>query len=148
MANIVPDSFKLDLLTGYQNFNTTSGNTYYLALYNTVAGFSSTGTTAYATSIGTGTTSVEVSGTGYTAGGTTLTISTATVQQDIAFVNFNNATFSTATLTASCCLIYNTTNSKKAVVVLDFGSNQTATNGNFTIQFPTANSTSAILRIN
>jgi hypothetical protein len=141
MANIVPDSFKLDLLTGFQNFNTTSGNTYYLALYTTVTGFSSTGTTAYVTTN-------EVSGTGYTAGGTTLTISTCVVQQDIAFVNFSNATFSTATLTASCCLIYNTTNSKKAVVVLDFGSNQTATNGNFTIQFPSANSTSAILRIN
>jgi uncharacterized protein (DUF1684 family) len=141
MANIVPDSFKLDLLTGFQNFNTTSGNTYYLALYSTVTSFSSTGTTAYVTTN-------EVSGTGYTAGGTTLTISTCVVQQDIAFVNFSNATFSTATLTASCCLIYNTTNSKKAVVVLDFGSNQTATNGNFTIQFPSANSTSAILRIN
>ena len=146
MANIVPDSFKLDLLTGFQNFNTISGNTYYLALYNTVQGFSSTGTTAYSTSIGS--TSLEVLGTGYTAGGTTLTISTCVVQQDIAFVNFSNATFSTATLTASCCLIYNSTNSKKAVVVLDFGSNQTSTNGNFTIQFPTANSTSAILRIN
>jgi hypothetical protein len=141
MANIVPDSFKLDLLTGFQNFNTTSGNTYYLALYTTVTGFSSTGTTAY-------TTSNEVSGTGYTAGGTTLTISTCVVQQDIAFVNFSNATFSTATLSASCCLIYNTTNSKKAVVVLDFTTTQTATNGNFTIQFPSANSTSAILRIN
>ena len=141
MANIVPDSFKLDLLTGFQNFNTTSGNTYYLALYSTVTSFSSTGTTAYVTTN-------EVSGTGYTAGGTTLTISTCVVQQDIAFVNFSNATFSTATLTASACLIYNTTNSKKAVVVLDFGSNQTATNGNFTIQFPSANSTSAILRIN
>ena len=141
MANIVPDSFKLDLLTGFQNFNTTSGNTYYLALYTTVTGFSSTGTTAYVTTN-------EVSGTGYTAGGTTLTISTCVVQQDIAFVNFSNATFSTATLTASCCLIYNTTNSKKAVVVLDFGSNQTATNGNFTIQFPAANYTRAIFRIN
>ena len=141
MANIVPDSFKLDLLTGFQNFNTTSGNTYYLALYTTVTSFSSTGTTSYVTTN-------EVSGTGYTAGGTTLTISTCVVQQDIAFVNFSNATFSTATLTASACLIYNTTNSKKAVVVLDFGSNQTATNGNFTIQFPSANSTSAILRIN
>jgi len=149
MANIVPDSFKLDLLTALQNFNTTSGNTYYLALYNTVVGFSSTGTTSYSTTISNaGSTSVEVSGAGYTAGGTTLVISTATVQQDIAFVNFNNATFSTATLTASCCLIYNTTNSKKAVVVLDFGGNQTATNGSFTIQFPAANSTSAILRIN
>jgi hypothetical protein len=141
MANIVPDSFKLDLLTGFQNFNTTSGNTYYLALYTTVTGFSSTGTTAYVTTN-------EVSGTGYTAGGTTLTISTCVVQQDIAFVNFSNATFSTATLSASACLIYNTTNSKKAVVVLDFTTTQTATNGSFTIQFPSANSTSAILRIN
>lgn len=148
MANLVPDSFKQDLFLGLQNFNTSSGNTFRLALYNTVSGFTSTNTTVYSTSIGTGTTSVEVSGTGYTAGGTTLTISTATVAQNIAFVSFSNATFTTATLTASCCLIYNSTSSNKAVVVLDFGGSQTATNGSFTIQFPTANSTSAVIRIN
>jgi len=139
MANIVPDSFKQELFTATHNFSTVSGNTFYLSLYTTVTGFSAS-TTNYITTN-------EASGTGYTAGGTTLVNSTVTVAQNISFISFNNATFSTATLSASCCLIYNTTQSKKAVVVLDFTTTQTATNGNFTIQFPTANSTSAVLRI-
>jgi len=139
MANIVPDSFKQELFTATHNFSTTGGNTFYLSLYTTVTGFSAS-TTNYITTN-------EASGTGYTAGGTTLVNSTVTVAQNISFISFSNATFSTATLSASCCLIYNTTQSKKAVVVLDFTTTQTATNGNFTIQFPTANSTSAVLRI-
>ena len=139
MANIVPDSFKQELFLATHNFNTTSGNTFKLALYTTVSGFS-TGTTNYITTN-------EASGTGYSAGGTTLVNSTVTVAQSISFVSFNNATFSTATLTASCCLIYNSTQSNKAVVVLDFGGSKTSTNGDFTIQFPAANSTSAVLRI-
>ena len=140
MANIVPDSFKQELFTAMHNFSTVGGNTFYLSLYTTISGFS-TGTTNYITTN-------EASGTGYTAGGTSLGLaSTVTVAQNISFVSFNNATFSTATLSASCCLIYNTTQSKKAVVILDFTTTQTATNGNFTIQFPTANSTSAVLRI-
>jgi len=139
MANIVPDSFKQELFTATHNFSTTSGNTFKLALYTTVTGFSAS-TTNYITTN-------EASGTGYTASGTTLVNSTVTVAQNISFISFNNATFSTATLTASCCLIYNTTQSSKAVVVLDFGGSKTSTNGDFTIQFPTANSTSAVLRI-
>ena len=139
MANIVPDSFKQELFLATHNFNTTSGNTFKLALYTTVSGFS-TGTTNYITTN-------EASGTGYSAGGTTLVNSTVTVAQNISFISFNNATFSTATLTASCCLIYNSTQSNKAVVVLDFGGSKTSTNGDFTIQFPAANSTSAVLRI-
>jgi hypothetical protein len=139
MANIVPDSFKQELFTATHNFSTTAGNTFKLALYTTVTGFSAS-TTNYITTN-------EASGTGYTASGTTLVNSTVTVAQNISFISFNNATFSTATLTASCCLIYNTTQSSKAVVVLDFGGSKTSTNGDFTIQFPTANSTSAVLRI-
>ena len=139
MANIVPDSFKNELFLATHNFSSTAGNTFKLALYTTVSGFS-TGTTNYITTN-------EASGTGYSAGGTTLVNSTVTVAQNISFVSFNNVTFSTATLTASCCLIYNSTQSNKAVVVLDFGGSKTSTNGDFTIQFPTANSTSAVLRI-
>ena len=139
MANIVPDSFKQELFLAVHNFSTSAGNTYKLALYTTVSGFSAS-TTNYITTN-------EASGTGYTASGTTLVNSTVTVAQNISFISFNNATFSTATLTASCCLIYNTTQSSKAVVVLDFGGSKTSTNGDFTIQFPTANSTSAVLRI-
>jgi hypothetical protein len=139
MANIVPDSFKQELFTAVHNFSTVAGNTFKLALYTTVTGFSAS-TTNYITTN-------ETSGTGYSASGTTLVNSTVTVAQNVSFVSFNNATFSTATLTASCCLIYNTTQSSKAVVVLDFGGSKTSTNGDFTIQFPTANSTSAVLRI-
>jgi hypothetical protein len=139
MANIVPDSFKQELFLATHNFSTSAGNTFKLALYTTVTGFSAS-TTNYITTN-------EASGTGYSAGGTTLVNSTVTVAQNVSFVSFNNATFSTATLTASCCLIYNSTQSNKAVVVLDFGGSKTSTNGDFTIQFPTANSTSAVLRI-
>jgi len=139
MANIVPDSFKNQLFLGTHNFSSTGGNTFYLSLYTTVSGFS-TGTTNYITTN-------ETSGTGYTAGGTTLTNLGSTVAQNVSFVDFADATFSTATITASCCLIYNTTQSKAAVVILDFGGSKTSTNGDFTIQFPAANSTSAVLRI-
>jgi hypothetical protein len=92
--------------------------------------------------------SAQVSiGTGYTATGASLTNLGSTVAQNISFVDFSDVTFSTATITASAALIYNTTNSGKAVVVLDFGGDKTSTNGDFTIQFPAANSTSAIIRI-
>jgi len=140
MANIVPDSFKKELFQATHNFNTPAGNTFQLALYSTVTGFSATGTTVYSTTN-------EVTGTGYSAGGTTLTNLGVAVGQNISYVDFADATFSTATITASCALIYNTTQSAKAVVVLDFGGDKTSTNGDFTIQFPAANSTSAILRI-
>jgi hypothetical protein len=139
MANIVPDSFKNELFLATHNFSSTAGNTFKLALYTTVSGFS-TGTTNYITTN-------EASGTGYSAGGTTLTNLGSTVAQNISFVDFSDVTFSTATLTASCCLIYNSTQTNKAVVVLDFGGSKTSTNGDFTIQFPAANSTSAVLRI-
>jgi len=139
MANIVPDSFKNQLFLGTHNFSSTAGNTFYLSLYTTVSGFS-TGTTNYITTN-------EATGTGYTAGGTTLTNLGSTVAQNVSFIDFADATFSTATITASCCLIYNTTQSKAAIVVLDFGGSKTSTNGDFTIQFPAANSTSAVLRI-
>jgi hypothetical protein len=140
MANIVPDSFKKELFEAVHDFTAATGDTFKLALYSTVSGFSAAGTTAY-------TTTNEVSGTGYTATGATLTNISPTVAQNISFVDFSDVTFSTATLTASAALIYNTSNSSKAVVVLDFGGNKTSTNGDFTIQFPAANSTSAILRI-
>lgn len=140
MANIVPDSFKQELFLGTHNFSTTSGDTFHLALYTTVTGFSQAGTTVY-------TTSNEASGTGYTAAGAALTNTSVSVADNVAFVDFSDLTFQTATITASAALIYNTSQANKAVVVLDFGGDKTSTNGDFTIQFPDANSTSAILRI-
>jgi uncharacterized protein (DUF1684 family) len=141
MANIVPDSFKQQLFLGTHNFSTSAGNTFQLALYSTVSGFTASGTTAY-------TTTNEASGTGYSAGGLALTNTAVSVASNIAFVDFSDVTFSTATITAAAALIYNTTVAgTPAVVVLDFGGDKTSTNGDFTIQFPDANSTSAILRI-
>jgi hypothetical protein len=139
MANIVPDSFKQELFLATHNFSTSAGNTFKLALYTTVTGFS-TGTTNYIVTN-------ETSGTGYSASGTTLTNALVTVSGNVSFIDFADATFSTATISASCALIYNTTQSSKAVVVLDFGGTKTSTNGDFTIQFPAPNSTSAVLRI-
>ncbi len=140
MANIVPDSFKEELFEAIHDFTASTGDAFKLALYSTVTGFSAASTTAY-------TTTNEVTGTGYTATGASLVNISPVVAQNVAFVDFSDVTFSTATLTASAALIYNTTNSSKAVVVLDFGGNKTSTNGDFTIQFPAANSTSAIIRI-
>jgi VCBS repeat-containing protein len=97
-------------------------------------------TTAYATTN-------EISGTGYTAGGGTLTNVDPTTSSTTAFCDFNDLTFSTATITARGALIYNSTNSNRAVVVLDFGADKTSTAGDFTIVFPTADSSNAIIRI-
>jgi hypothetical protein len=140
MANIVPDSFKEELFEAIHDFTASTGDAFKLALYSTVTGFSAASTTAY-------TTTNEVSGTGYTATGAALVNISPTVAQNVAFVDFSDVTFSTATITASAALIYNSTSSNKSVVVLDFGGNKTSTNGDFTIQFPAANSTSAIIRI-
>jgi hypothetical protein len=98
MANIVPDSFKEELFEAVHNFSNPGGNVFRLALYSTVTAFTSTGTTAY-------TVTNEVSGTGYSAGGTTLSNLGVAVGQNISYVDFTDATFSTATITASCALI-------------------------------------------
>ena len=139
MANIVPDSFKTDLLEGTFDFG-TSGSTFRLALYTDISGFS-TSTTAYTT-----TNEVSSSGTNYTAGGNTLTNNGVAISSNTAYVDFADLTFSSVTLTADSALIYKDT-TNEAVLVLDFGGDKTATNGDFVIQFPTANSTNAIIRL-
>ena len=140
MANIVPDSFKTDLLKGTFNFDSSGGSTFKLALYTDLSGFS-TSTTAYTT-----TNEVSSSGTGYTAAGNTLTNNGVAVSSNIAYVDFADLTFSSVTLTAAGALIYKDT-TNEAVLVLDFGGNKTATNGDFVIQFPTADSSNAIIRL-
>ena len=140
MANIVPDSFKTDLLGGVFDFDSSGGSTFRLALYTDISGFS-TSSTAYTT-----TNEVSSSGTNYTAGGNTLTNNGVAVASNIAYVDFADLTFSSVTLTAVGALIYKDT-SNEAVLVLDFGGSKTATNGDFVIQFPTANSSSAIIRL-
>ena len=131
--------FKSNMLKGLENFNTGSPYTYKIALYNALADLDDT-TTAY-------TTSNEVTGTGYTAGGEILTPTTILSDTDnnTAYVSFANVTWSPANFTCRGALVYNST-TNAAVFVLNFGSDKTATS-TFTVQFPTANSTSAILRI-
>lgn len=132
-------SFKTQLLTGTHDFTNTTGDTFKIALFTSSATLDAS-TTAYSTSN-------EVSGTGYSAGGNTLTNVTPTSSGTTAFTDFADTTWSTATITARGALIYNSTESDAAVVVLDFGSDKTSTAGDFTIQFPTADASNAIIRI-
>jgi hypothetical protein len=130
--------FKLNMLKGLENFNTGSPYVYKIALYNALADLNDA-TTAY-------TTSEEVTGTGYTTGGNILTpVIDSSTTDNTAYVSFSNVTWSPAGFTCRGALVYNSTTGA-AVAVLNFGSDKTATTS-FTIQFPSATSTSAILRI-
>jgi len=132
-------SFKTQLLTGTHDFTNGTGDTFKIALFTRAATLDAN-TTAYSTSN-------EASGTGYTAGGNTLTNVTPTSSGTTAFTDFADTTWSSASVTARGALIYNSTESDAAVVVLDFGSDKTSTAGDFTIQFPTADASNAIIRI-
>jgi len=133
-------SFKQALLDGEMDFSSDTAQSYKIALYTSSASLDAA-TTAY-------TTSNEVSGTGYTAGGNTLTISTnPTTSGTTAFLSFGTTTWSTATITARGALIYQGGGSTPAVAVLDFGGDKTSTAGDFQITFPTADATNAIIRI-
>jgi hypothetical protein len=134
-------SFKVELLTATHNFTASTGDTFKLALYTSSATLDST-TTAY-----TATGEVSSSGTNYTAGGNALTNVTPTSSGTTAFTDFADLTFSTVTLTARGALIYNSSKSNKSVCVLDFGSDKSASSGNFTIVFPTADASNAIIRL-
>jgi len=132
-------SFKQEILVGTHNFTATSGNSFKLALYTSSASLGAS-TTAYSTSN-------EVSGTGYTAAGAALTSVTPTTSGTTAFCDFADLTFSSSTITANGALIYNDTQSDKAVCTLAFGGDKTSTSGDFTISFPTADASNAIIRI-
>lgn len=129
-------SFKVDILKGDQDLLV---DTLKIALYTSAANLDAT-TTAY-------TTSGEVSGAGYTAGGNVLTGTTVSSSGTTAFVSFTDSSWGSATFTARGALIYNSSQSNKSIAVLDFGTDQAVSSGTFTIQFPTANATSAIIRI-
>ena len=147
-------SFKAELMLAVHDFRATGGDTFKLALYTSTATIDAN-TTAYAATN-------EVTGTNYTAGGGTLTrlgvvTSNNTASTGVGFTDFSDLTFANATITARGALIYNTTPSANgtanttltnaAVAVLDFGADKTATAGDFTIVFPTASNTAAIIRI-
>jgi hypothetical protein len=136
-------SFKQELLQGQHDFR-TSGHSFKLAMYTSSATLDAT-TTDYSTTN-------EVSGTGYTAGGGALTNVNPSTSGTTAFTDFSDLTFSSATITANGALIYNTTtgggsSTTDSVVVLAFGGDKSSTNGDFTIQFPTADASNAIIRI-
>jgi|TARA_E500000178_G_scaffold355911_1_gene430530 hypothetical protein len=146
-------SFKQEILQGIHNFtngsgggtttSTGTGNTFKIALFTSSASLGA-GTTAYADSN-------QVSGTGYSAGGNTLTNVTPTVSSTTALTDFADTTWSSSTITARGALIYNSSttagSANRAVAVLDFGSDKTTSAGDFTITFPTADASSAIIRI-
>lgn len=143
-GNFMCSSFKQELLEGGHNFKNSGGHTFKLAMYTNSASFNAA-TTAY-------TTSNEVSGSGYSAGGGTLTRVDPSLSGTTALTDFADLTFSSATVTARGALIYNTTTgggsgTSDTVVVLDFGSDKTSTAGDFTIQFPAADASNAIIRI-
>jgi hypothetical protein len=145
IAQTSTTSFKVELLQAVHNFGPTSPNTFKIALY-TAASNIGPDTTVY-------TTTDEVVGTGYTAGGNTLVISTSptsgnnTANIPTAFVSFSNTSWTSASFTARGALIYNSTEGNKSVAVLDFGADKTVSNDTFQIIFPTPDASSAIVRI-
>ena len=146
IAQTATTSFKVQLLQAVHNFGPTSPNTFKIALYTGAANIGST-TTAY-------TTSGEIIGTGYTAGGNTLAISIPPTSGNnissvpTAYISFNNTSWTNATFTCRGALIYNSTASgNPSVAVLDFGSDKTVNNDTFQIIFPTPDANSAIVRI-
>jgi len=143
-GNFMCTSFKDEILEGVHDFRSSGGDTFKLALYTNSASFTAA-TTAY-----TATNEVAASGS-YTAGGGTLTNVSPVTSGTTAFTDFADLTFTTATITARGALIYNTTPAhtytNPTVVVLDFGSDRTSTAGDFTIVFPTADASNAIIRI-
>lgn len=145
-GNFMCTSFKKELLYGVHDFDLSSGDTFKIALYDNNASFTAA-TTAY-------TATDEVSGTGYSAGGGALTNVDPTSSGTTALTDFVDETFASATITARGALIYNTTPNttslsvtNPSVVVLDFGADKTSTAGDFTIVFPTADASNAIIRI-
>jgi hypothetical protein len=141
-TNAITNSFKEDLLNGLHDFAVSTGDVYKLALYDSSASIGAD-TTSYAVGI-----SGQVGDTGqYTAGGGALVNALVSLNGTTAFVDFTDLSFTGVTLTARGALIYNTSEAAKSVCVLDFGGDKTATAGTFTIQFPAANDTQAIIRI-
>jgi hypothetical protein len=131
-------SFKQQLFLGEHDLDT---DTIKMALYISAATLDAS-TTVYSTS-----NEVSSSGTNYTAGGNTLTGATVSLSGTTAFVDFADTSWTTATFTARGALIYNSSKSNKAIAVLDFGSDKTATNGTFTVQMPANTASDALIRI-
>ena len=142
ISSAICNSFKQEILVGTHNFTASSGNTFKIALYQSDASLGA-GTTAYSTSEEI----TNTSGSAYTAGGKALTSVTPALSTDTACCDFADISFTSASFTANGCLIYNDTNADRAVCAIAFGGDKTVSSGTFTIQFPTADASNAILRI-
>ena len=142
ITSAVCTSFKVELLKAVHNFSASGGNTFKIALYTSSASLGAA-TTAYSTSNEISNTS----GSAYTAGGKALTSVTPVLSTDTACCDFADISFTSASFTANGCLIYNDTNADRAVCAIAFGGDKTVSSGTFTIQFPTADASNAILRI-
>lgn len=132
----IPTSFKAELPAGIHVFGTDA---FYIALYTSSASLDASTTVYSATN--------EVVGTGYTAGGAALTAAAPTSSGTTAILDFSDVSWTTATITARGALIYNSSKSNKAVLVLDFGTDRIVTSGTFSITFPTPDSSNAIIRL-
>ena len=142
ITSAVCTSFKVELLKGVHNFTATTGNTFKIALYTSSATLGA-GTTAFSSS----NEITNSSGTAYTSGGATLTSVTPTSDSTTAVCDFANVSFTSASFTANGALIYNSSESNAAVAAIAFGADKTVSSGTFTIQFPTAGATTAIIRL-
>ena len=142
ITSAICNSFKQELLVGTHNFTASSGNSFKIALYTSSATLNKS-TTAYSTTNEISNTS----GSAYSAGGAALTSVTPTLDSSTAVCDFADVSFTSATFTANGALIYNSSQSDKAVAVIAFGGDKTVTSGTFTIQFPTADASNAIIRI-
>jgi len=139
ITSAICSSFKQEVLVGTHNFTVTSGNSFKLALYTSSATLGAA-TTAF-------TTTGQASGTNYTSGGSALTNITPVLSGTTADCDFADLTFGTATVTGRGCMIYNDTNSDKAVATIDFGGDKTSTAGDFTVVFPSPTATGEIIRL-
>ena len=142
ITSAICNSFKQEILVGTHNFTASSGNSFKLALFTSSATLNKS-TTAYSTSNEISNTS----GSAYTAGGKALTSVTPALSGDTACCDFADISFTSASFTANGCLIYNDTQADKAVCAVAFGSDKTVSSGTFTIQFPAADASNAIVRI-
>jgi hypothetical protein len=142
ITSAVCNSFKTEVLQALHNFTASSGNSFKLALYTSSASLGA-GTTAYATTNEISNTS----GSAYAAGGKTIVSVTPSLDGSTACCDFADISFTSASFTANGCLIYNDTQADKAVCVVAFGGDKTVSSGTFTIQFPAADASNAIVRI-
>jgi hypothetical protein len=142
IASAICNSFKQEILVGTHNFTASSGNAFKLALYTSSASMGAS-TTAYSSSNEISNTS----GSSYSAGGSTITSVTPVLDGSTAVCDFADVSWTSASFTANGCLIYNDTQSDKAVCVVAFGGDKTVSSGTFTIQFPAAAAATAIVRI-